>query len=82
MESQFLLLEGSKQTIFIEPVGTLDSLLICVFTAASVSSTCAKHLVVMFLNMPLKPLQTLKSTWPLRIDLLTGLLLLLQCRAE
>ncbi len=42
---------------FLEPVDTSDSPFICVSTAASDSPSCAKHLVVMFLYVPLKPLQ-------------------------
>lgn len=67
---------------FLEPIVTLNSPCICVFTAASDSLSCAKHLVVTFLFVPLKPLRFLKSTWPLGIDLLTGLLLLLESRTE
>lgn len=66
----------------LEPVGTSDSPFIRMFTAARDSPSSAEHLVVMLLYVPLKSLQPLKSTWPLGIDLLTGLLLLLECRAE
>lgn len=43
---------------FLEPVGTSDCPFIHIFTAAGDSPSCAKHLVVMFLHVSLKPLQT------------------------
>lgn len=58
MSEQPVLLGGDhNKCIFLEPVDTPDSPLFCVFTAALDSPTCAKHLVVMFLYVPLKPLQ-------------------------